>query len=280
MRDDPALGKEVNDRLILWAERVGIYPDRLDRLTEANFGRLMMLAHPGTDDPDRLLAAAKCALAEWAMDDHFLDDEAMGADSKLVGSRLGVTHAAMDPAHLPAGYAAQLDGALSTEPVTVAYQSAQEHLARYTTPQQLNRMRHQLSILFVASNHESSWRLAGRIPPVWEYLTHRQQNSFLAPMTRVDPVARYELSAPEFFDPRMRRVFCLAGSASAILNDVYSNARESHSDFDLPKVIANEVGCSPREALDRTVREITRSSMGSRSGSVIGGWPPRTSATI
>ena len=31
LRDDPALGKEVNDRLVAWAEEVGIYPGRLDR---------------------------------------------------------------------------------------------------------------------------------------------------------------------------------------------------------------------------------------------------------
>ena len=41
----------------------------------ANFGRLIMLAHPDTDDPDRLLAAAKCALAEWSVDDHYCDDQ-------------------------------------------------------------------------------------------------------------------------------------------------------------------------------------------------------------
>ncbi len=32
VRDDPALGREVNDRLVDWAEQVGICPGRLDRL--------------------------------------------------------------------------------------------------------------------------------------------------------------------------------------------------------------------------------------------------------
>src|SRR5207249_11657824 len=30
LRDDPALGEEVDDRLVAWAEQVGIYPERLD----------------------------------------------------------------------------------------------------------------------------------------------------------------------------------------------------------------------------------------------------------
>lgn len=254
VRDDPALGEEVNVRLVEWAEQVGIYPGQLDRLTDADFGRLMMLAHPGTDDPDRLLAAARCVLAEWATDDHFVDEESMGADPKLLGFRLGVTHAAMDPADLPVDYAPQLDKALSEEPVAVAYRSAFEHLARYATPKQVCRLRHQLSIMFMAYNHEAAWRISGRVPPVWEYLTHRHQNSFLPPMALVDPVAGYELPAFEFADPRVRRVFSLAGSASVILNDVYSMAKESDTDFDLPKIIAVEENCSPQEALDRTVR--------------------------
>ncbi|MGH3839020.1 MAG: hypothetical protein ACRDSF_25485, partial [Pseudonocardiaceae bacterium] len=52
LRDDEALGEEVNDRLVDWAGQVGIYPGQLDRVRAANFGRLMMLTHPATDDPD------------------------------------------------------------------------------------------------------------------------------------------------------------------------------------------------------------------------------------
>jgi 2-methylisoborneol synthase len=253
VRDDPALGEAVNDDLIEWAEQVGIYQGQLDRLHQANFGRLMMLTHPGTDDPDRLLAASKCVLAEWATDDHFVDEESMGADPAQLGVRLGLTHAAMDPADLPVEYLPALDKALNEEPVAVAYRSAFEHIARYATPSQLFRLRDQLTIMFMAYNHEANWRITGRIPPVWEYLTHRHQNSFLPPMTLVDPVAGYELLPQEFADARVRRVFSLAGTASVVLNDVYSNAKETDDDFDLPKVIATEEGCSRSEALDRTV---------------------------
>lgn len=253
LRDDEALGEQVNDRLIDWAGQVGIYPGQLDRARAANFGRLMMLAHPATDDPDRLLAAAKCVLVEWATDDHFLDEESLGADPEVIASRLGITYAAVDPADLPLGYAPQLEQALSREPVAVAYRSAFDHLARYANATQVARLRHELAVMFMAYNHEANWRATGRVPPVWEYLTHRHENSFLPPMVLVDPIAGYELPAAEFADRRVRRVFSIAGSASVILNDLYSMAKESDTDFDLPKVIAAEENCPPQEAIERSV---------------------------
>jgi 2-methylisoborneol synthase len=253
VRDDRALGEEVNDRLVDWAEQVGIYPGQLYRVRKANFGRLMMLTHPATDDPDRLLAASKCVLAEWATDDHFLDEESLSADATLIGSRLGITYAAVDPVDLPVCYAPHADKALSEEPVAVAYRSAFEHLAQYATATQVARLRHELAVMFMAYNHEANWRSTGRIPPVWEYLTHRHENSFLPPMVLVDPVAGYELPAFEFADRRVRRVFCLAGSASVILNDLYSMGKEADEDFDLPKLIAIEEKCSTEEAIERTV---------------------------
>ncbi|MGH8930884.1 MAG: family 2 encapsulin nanocompartment cargo protein terpene cyclase [Egibacteraceae bacterium] len=252
VRDDVALGEEVNDRVVDWAEQIGIYPGQRDRLHACNFGRLMMLTHPATDDPDKLLAAAKCVVAEWATDDHFLDDESMGADAKTIGARLAVTYAAVDPADLPVRYAPQLDQALSDEPVAVAYRSAFEHLGQYATATQVARLRHELAVMFMAYNHEAEWRNSGRTPPVWEYLTHRAENSFLPPMVLVDPVAGYELPAFEFADRRVRRVFALAGSASVILNDLYSRSKETDADFDLPKVIAAEDECTPEEAIERT----------------------------
>ena len=46
---------------------------------------------------------------------------------------------------------------------------------------------------------------------------------------------------------------CCLYAGGVVLNDVYSNAKEIVDDFDLPKVIATEEGCSRSEALDRTV---------------------------
>lgn len=253
VRDDELLGETVNEELVAWAEQVGIYPGQLDRVRAANFGRLMMLTHPATEDPDRLLAAARCVLAEWATDDHFLDDESLGADAATIGSRMGVAYAAIDPANLPVGYADQLDRALAGEPVAAAYQSAFAHLARYANATQVARLRHELAVMFMAYNQEAAWRVAGHTPAVWEYLTHRSENSFLPPMVLVDPIAGYEVPAFEFADGRVRRVFAIAGLASVILNDLYSMGKESDTDFDLPKVLAHEEHCSLREAVERSV---------------------------
>jgi hypothetical protein len=142
----------------------------------------------------------------------------------------------------------------SDEPVAAAYRSAFEHLAQYATPTQVARLRHELTVMFMAYNHEANWRAVGRIPPVWEYLTHRHENSFLPPMVLVDPIAGYALPSVEFADRRVRRVFCLADSASVILNDLYSMSKESDTDFDLPKIIAAEEKCSPQESIERTVQ--------------------------
>ncbi|MGH2717540.1 MAG: family 2 encapsulin nanocompartment cargo protein terpene cyclase [Actinomycetota bacterium] len=254
VRDDVALGELTNEALVGWAGEVGIYPGQLAKVRAANFGRLMMLTHPACTDPDRLLAAAKCVLAEWATDDHFLDDESLGADASAISSRLGISYAAIDPADLPVAYAPQLQEALDAEPVARAYQSAFEHLGRFATQTQVARLHHELAVMFMAYSHEADWRRSGRTPRVFEYLTHRHENSFLPPMVLVDPLAGYELPAPEFADRRVRRCFCLAGSASVILNDLYSMAKESDADFDLPKVIAAEEHCTLAEAIERSVQ--------------------------
>jgi 2-methylisoborneol synthase len=253
VRDNPALGEEVNDRLVDWAGQVGIYPGQLDRLRACDFGRLIMLAHPATDDPDRLLAAAKCVVAEWAADDYYVDEVSLGADPKVVGSRLANLHAVVDPALLPGRYAPQLERYAQEEPIARAFRSAMEHLARYASVTQLARFQHQMAILFVAWSQEADWHVNGRTPPVWEYLVQRHLNSYLPPMILVDPVAGYELPPHEFYDPRVRRAYKTAGSANVLLNDLYSAGFESDTDFNLPRVIAAEEGCTQQQAVARTV---------------------------
>ncbi|GGZ02840.1 terpene synthase [Streptomyces poonensis] len=253
VRDDPALGEAVNDRLVAWAEETGIYPGRLDTVRSADFGRLIMLAHPETDDPDRLLAAAKCALSEWAVDDHYLDGEAEEPHPELLGRRLAIAHSVVDQAHLPLRYAPELERVVRDDPVMVALRSALGGLATYVTTTQVQRLRHELAIMFVAYNQEAVWATAGHTPPVWEFLTHRHENSFVPCMVLVDAVAGYQLPQAEFADPRVRRAFTMAGSASVIVNDLYSMAKEDPTDFSLPRLIAAEERCSLREAVDRTV---------------------------
>lgn len=253
VRDDPALGEEVNERLVAWAEEVGIYPSNLDRLRRCNFGRLTMLTHPAVADPDRLLAAAKCVTAEWAADDYYVDEVDLGADPMVVGSRMAKLYAIVDPAPLPPAYAPELDAYREAAPIETAFRSAMNHLSRYISAQQLGRFQHQMAILFTAWNQEADWHVNRRTPPVWEYLVQRHLNSYLPPMILIDALAGYELTPAEFYDPRVRRVFTMAGDANVLLNDLHSSKFESETDHNLPSVIAAEENCTPREAIKRTV---------------------------
>jgi 2-methylisoborneol synthase len=254
VRDDPALGAEVNDRLVEWAAEIGIYQGRLDELRSHNFGRLMMLGHPDCDDPDRLLAAARCALSEWAVDDHYVDVEGDEAAPDLIGLRLALAHAVVDPVRLPARYAPSFERVVQSDPVLRAFRSSLGHLARYASPVQVARLRHELAVMFVGYGQEAHWRTSGRRPPVWEYLLHRYENAFFPCMVLVDPVGGYELPAAEFADPRVRRAYLLAGMASAMLNDIYSMGKEDPTDTNLPRLIAAEDHCSLDEAIDRTAQ--------------------------
>ncbi|GAA5076202.1 family 2 encapsulin nanocompartment cargo protein terpene cyclase [Nocardia iowensis] len=263
LRDDPVLAQAVNDGIVAWAREIGLYEGRLDELRDADFGRLIMLAHPDCGDPDRLLAAAKCAVSEWSVDDYYCEEDAddrapdgtpSSAEAEL-GPRLELAAAAIDPVHLPVRYAAQLEQALDADPILRAFRTSFEHLAHYATPAQLARLRTEIAGWFIALGAEAGWRTAGRMPPVWEYLTNRQPHSFLPCMAPIDVVGGYELQAAEYTDPRVRRVVTTAALASQMVNDLYSMAREDRSDgreFNLPTVLAAEERCSRREAVLHT----------------------------
>jgi 2-methylisoborneol synthase len=253
VRDDPALGEEVNDRLVAWAEEIGIYRGRLDALRACKFGHLIMLGHPDCDDPDRLLAAARCALAEWSVDDHWVD-EGDDAAPELIGPRLALAHAVVDPVRLPARYLPEFERVVEQEPVLRAFRSCLAYLSRIASPTQVARLRHELAVMFVAYGQEAEWRTSGRRPAVWEYLLHRYENAFFPCMVLVDPIGGYELPAHEFADPRVRRTYLYAGTASVLLNDLYSMAKEDPDDTNLPNLIAAEEKCTLQEAVDRTAQ--------------------------
>jgi 2-methylisoborneol synthase len=250
VRDDPALGEEVNERLVAWAEEVGIFQGRLERLRSHNFGRLFMLAHPGCDDADRLLIAARCGLAEWSVDDHWVD-EGEDTDPQLLGVRLAMAHAVVDPVRLPPAYMAHFEKVVQDEPVLRAFRSALGYLNTIASPTQVARLRHELAVMFVGYGQEAEWRASGRWPAVWEYLLHRYENAFYPCMVLIDPVDGYELPAHEFADQRVRRVYLYAGVANVLLNDLYSMHKEDPTDTNLPTVIAAEENCSLQEAIYR-----------------------------
>ncbi|WP_404954159.1 family 2 encapsulin nanocompartment cargo protein terpene cyclase [Streptomyces sp. 147326] len=251
VRDDPALAGAVNEELVRWADGIGIYAGRLDVLRSCHFGRLMMLAHPDCDDAGRLLAAARCGLSEWAVDDHWAD-AGEDADPRLIGPRLALAHAVVDPVRLPPRYERRFEEQVDAEPVLRAFRSALEHLAEFASPTQVTRLRYQLAVMFVGYNHEAEWRTSARRPPVWEYLLHRYENGFFPCMGLTDPVGGYEVPAHEFADARVRRTYMYAGVATCLLNDLYSMAREDPGDTSFPRLIAAEEHCSLQEAVNLT----------------------------
>ncbi|BEL01998.1 family 2 encapsulin nanocompartment cargo protein terpene cyclase [Actinoplanes sichuanensis] len=253
IRDDPALGEAVDDGLIAWARDVGIYPGRLDKLRSYGFGRFMMLAHPAVNDPDRLLMATKCLVAEWAADDYYVDEVELGAVPEVVGSRLARLISVVDPAQMVPRYAVDMAGYHRLQPISEAFRTAVEHLAVYATPAQLGRFQHQMAILFLAWTQEADWHVNRRTPPVWEYLVQRHLNSYLPPMILVDVLAGYELSAHEFYQPEVRRAYTLAGNAAVLVNDLHSGPAESDTDYNLPRVLQVNEGLEPKEAMARTV---------------------------
>jgi len=256
-RVDESLGQHVNDLLIAWVGRLGTFASPPDHVFVGDYGRFAMLVHPDTDDPDRLLLAAQCMAALFAVDDYYCDDERSGAVPALLGPRLGLAQSALDPAHLVGPHAAELENALRADPVLVGLRSYIEHVAVYASPAQLARVRHETVAMFLTMTEEAAWRAAGEVPSVWKYLAHRQPNSFLPCMTLIDVIGGYELPAAVYADPAVRRATTLAGSATIIANDLYSMAKEGIpeiGDFNLPTVVAAERGCPLQEAVEISVR--------------------------
>ena len=241
---------------MVWVERIGIFAGHLDHVRACNYGRYAMLIHPDTDDPDRLLLAAQCMAALFAVDDQYCDDERTGSDAAELGCRLGLAQSALDPVYiLDKEYAAQFEEAMKTDPVRVGLTAYIDRVAEYGTPAQVDRVRLGAVTMFIPMSWEASWRVKGGYPPVWEYLAVRQANSFGPCMTLIDLIGGYEVPAAVYSLPAVRRATMLAGTASIILNDLYSMEKESQpgiGDGGLPVLIAAESGCSLQEATNRT----------------------------
>ncbi|HEY3953601.1 MAG TPA: family 2 encapsulin nanocompartment cargo protein terpene cyclase [Streptosporangiaceae bacterium] len=256
VRIDDDLATEVNDRLVAWAQKVGIYACQLGKFRDTGFGRLAMLTHPDTDDPDLLLVAAQMNAAWWAADDYYADETPLGATPTELPPRLALVMSAMDPPPPAGDYTRQLDEVLRADPVLVALNSATAHLTRHATPAQVMRAFSTTFQMYVSWTAYAAWRYQGELPPVWRYLAARQHDSFYTSMTLIDTVAGFELPANLFAERRFHRALMQAGTASVIVNDLHSVAKEAADelpDSNLVLLIAAEEDCSVREATERAV---------------------------
>lgn len=255
-RDDEALGREVDERLVAWADGCGFAEDELAKIRTTGFGRQAMLIHPDTDDPDRLLIAAQMNAAWWAADDLYADDTEMGAVASELPPRLALVMAAMDPG-APAGeFSDPLDEALSADRVLVALRSAESHMARHASPAQVQRVCYSTFSMFVSWTAYAAWRHTGVYPPAWKYLATRQHDSFATSMTLIDIVGGYELDAALFYQPEVRRALMQAGTATVLVNDLFSVAKDAADENPVCNMvlqIAADRDCSIHEATEATV---------------------------
>lgn len=255
-RVDERLGAIVDDRLVDWARGVGIYADQLDKFRATGFGRLAMLTHADTDDPDMLLVAARMNAAWWAADDYYADETSLGATPTELPPRLALVMSAMDPPPDAGPYTGQLEEVIEADPVLVALRSAVSFLTERATPAQVMRACNTTFQMYVSWTAYAAWRYLQTLPPVWRYLAARQHDSFYTSMTLIDVVGGYELPANLFYDKRFHQALMQAGTASVIVNDLHSVAREAADelpDSNVVLLIAAEEDIPIPKATERAV---------------------------
>jgi 2-methylisoborneol synthase len=255
-RIDEPLGEEVDRRLVAWAGDCGFAEDECGQLGRAGFGRLVMLAHPDSEDPDRLLTSAKLNAAWWAADDLYADDTALGAVPAKLPPRLALAMAAMDPLPPVGEFSRELDETLQGDRVLRALISGVDHLRRYGTPAQVQRVCYSTFAMFVSWTAYAAWRHADEYPPAWEYIAARQHDSFYTSMTLIDVLGGYELPANLFYDPRVRRAAIQAGTAAVLVNDLFSVTKDLADESppcNMVLQIAADRDCSIEEATEITV---------------------------
>lgn len=255
-RIDEPLADLVDERLVEWAQECGFDEDEQQKIRKTSFGRLVMLAHPDCDDPDRLLIGAKLNAAWWAADDYYADDSALGALPEQLPPRLVMAMAAMDPLPDAGAFTPPLEEGIAAERVLVALRSGLAHMGRYGTPEQVQRTCYATFAMFVSWSAYAAWRHTGVYPPAWKYLAARQHDSFYTSMTLIDAIGGYHLPGALFYEPRVRRAAFQAGTAVVILNDLYSVTKDQKDErppCNMVLLIAADRGCSIEEATEITV---------------------------
>ncbi|WP_131738724.1 family 2 encapsulin nanocompartment cargo protein terpene cyclase [Actinomadura roseirufa] len=255
-RVDETLSAEVEARLASWARDMGFQDHEIDALGGARFGHLVTLAHPDTDDPDALLIAAQLNAAWWAADDYYADDTALGAVPAQLPPRLALAMAAMDPVPAVGSFTPPLERTLRDDLVLRMLDSAVGHMRRHSTPAQVQRVCYSTFAMFVSWTAYAAWRETGVHPPAWQYLATRQHDTFYTSMTLIDIVGGYEVPANLYYEPDVRRAAFQAGTASVIVNDLLSVAKDAADEkpvCNLVLLIAADRDCSVGEATEIAV---------------------------
>ncbi|BDM74222.1 2-methylisoborneol synthase (plasmid) [Streptomyces nigrescens] len=240
---DPDKVKEVDRRLEAWARRLDLFPAQwTGDFTQFQFGRAVVLQHPGAADLERLTAAGELLLAENLVDSCYCEeDEGRGGARRGLGGRLIMAQSALDPFHGTAETEEEWRGGVQADGPLRSYHCALKDYAAFATPSQTGRFVHDMARLHLGYLAEASWAETRHVPEVWEYLVMRQFNNFRPCLSIVDAVDGYELPEPLYARPEVQRVTALACNATTIVNDLYSFTKELASDpthLNLPQVVA------------------------------------------
>ncbi|NNH75804.1 terpene synthase [Nocardia uniformis] len=255
-RVDDNLADEIDDRLSDWAESIDFTAEELDKLRKTGYGRLVMLTHTDSDDPDRLLVAAQMNTAWWMADDYYADDSALGADPTRLPQRLTLAMAALDRLPDAGEFSAPLDEMLRTDKVLRAFVSAVSNLRDHASPGQVQRACYATFSMFVSWTAYAAWRHTGQMPTAWEYLAARQHDTFYTSMTLIDPVAGYEVPANLFYEDRVRQAAFRAGTAAVLINDLVSVKKDLADENPVCNMVlqvAADRGCSIAHATEIVV---------------------------
>jgi 2-methylisoborneol synthase len=203
-----------------------------------------------------LLIAARMNAAWWAADDYYADETSLGASPTELPPRLALVMSAMDPPPQAGPYTGPLEEAIAGDPVLVALRSAVSYLTEHASPAQVMRACNTTFQMYVSWTAYAAWRYLEELPPAWRYLAARQHDSFYTSMTLIDVVGGYELPANLFYERRFHQALMQAGTASVIVNDLHSVAREAADelpDSNLVLLIAAEEDIPVKDATGRAV---------------------------
>lgn len=206
------------------------------------FGRAVVLQHPGAADLERLTSAGKLLLAENLVDNLYCEeDEGKGGSPRGLGGRLIMAQAALDPYHGTPELEEEWRRGVRADGPLRSYHFALRDYAVFATPSQTDRFVHDIARLHLGYLGEAAWSEIRYVPQVWEYLVMRQFNNFRPCLSIVDAVDGYELPEAVYARPEIQRITALACNATTIVNDLYSFTKELAGDpthLNLPQVIA------------------------------------------
>ena len=277
VRDDPALAVRVQQRVEEWTAGVGLAPG-----PSAGLGRLVVLAHPDTDDVGRLAVAATLlavgrVLAGGALGapeaeparrapggggsgitsgaEHRVSS---GADTGVgTGSQPGIQAAATVPAPALDDAIAELYDGCDIPDAAPASRPDPMDPARagLADPALLSAMAglgalpaSPYQVERVRRECEALSSAAPGAPgarPPWEYLSLGHVNAYSPALAALDAVDGFELSPSAAADPELRRAQRLAALAAALLHDIAAPA---------PSGLAAAIGRRAAEIHDEAMR--------------------------